>query len=55
MKAVGFQRVDMKAELEEFLMFRMMHKREPCMTDELDRAGTCKKHYLSYKVSARSH
>lgn len=33
----------------------MMRELEPCMTDELNGANTCKKHYFSHKVSARSH
>lgn len=35
MQAVGFQRVDMKAELEEYFTFRMMCELEHCMTNEL--------------------
>lgn len=55
MQAVGFQKVDVKAELEKFFMFKMMCKLEPCMTNELDRASTCKNNYFSHKPSARNH
>lgn len=55
MGAPGFQRLDMKAELEEVVMSKIMCKLEPCMTDKLDRASTCKKHYFSHKLSAKSH
>lgn len=52
MQAISFHSVDMKAE---FFMFTMMCELELSMTDELDRASTCKKHYFSHKLSIRSH